>query len=493
MAGRAHPSLLRRAAAALGLAPRMSAAYDGAANTRRTREWKRVGGDANTITLREAASLIEAARHLARNNPDAVSGISVLVNNTVGTGIAPHVTPPRPDGPTRTDARRRAVEAVLKAHCDTTAIDADGLSTLYGIERVAYQALVQDGEVLLRRRRRRAEDALPLPFQIQVLEADYLDRSRNETVTVDGAVVGRIVQGVEFDALGRRVAYWLYREHPSGQIMPWRFESVRISADDIVHLFRIDRPGQVRGIPWLAPAVPVFMELHAYLDAQLVRQKIAAMYGAFVYSPESASIAGTETETENGQTIETETLEPGLKTVLPPGWDIRFSSPPDVGGLETVTPLYQRRIARALGITYEALTGDLSGVNFSSARMGWLEMNRGIQAMQQAMILPQMCLPIERWLREAIAIQTGSAEPFGLIWSMPRRDMIDPAKEVGALADMVAAGFRTRSSVIRELGDDPDDVRREFADDAVAEAALGLAFDAPAPTAAAPAPTTQEP
>ena len=72
------------------------------------------------------------------------------------------------------------------------------------------RSLVESGEVLVRLRERRVEDGLPVPLQLQVLEADHLDSGKTEELR-DG---GFILQGIEFDALGRRRAYWLYPTHP---------------------------------------------------------------------------------------------------------------------------------------------------------------------------------------------------------------------------------------------------------------------------------------
>lgn len=61
----------------------------------------------------------------------------------------------------------------------------------------------------MRLRERRTEDRLPVPLQLQVLEADHLDSWKTEELR-DG---GFILQGIEFDALGRRRAYWLFPTH----------------------------------------------------------------------------------------------------------------------------------------------------------------------------------------------------------------------------------------------------------------------------------------
>jgi len=121
---------------------------------------------------------------------------------------------------------------------------------------------------------------LAVPLQLDLLEADHLDSTRTEN-TADG---GRIVQGVEFDPIGRRRAYWLHPTHPGEQLAPLTntYTSVRIQADGVAHLYKPLRPGQARGIPWLAPVIVSLRDLDEAQDYELVRMKMASALVAFV-------------------------------------------------------------------------------------------------------------------------------------------------------------------------------------------------------------------
>ena len=143
--------------------------------------------------------------------------------------------------------------------------------------------MLEGGEALVRLRYRRPEDALAVGLQLQVLEPEHLPVTLN-TLAESGNVIRA---GIEFDRLGRRVAYHLYRSHPEdGLLAPMSgtggMETVRVPADEIVHLFRPLRPGQIRGEPWLARALVKLNELDQYDDAELVRKKTAAMFAGFV-------------------------------------------------------------------------------------------------------------------------------------------------------------------------------------------------------------------
>ena len=97
----------------------------------------------------------------------------------------------------------------------------------------------------MRRRVRRSSDGLPVPLQLQILEADFLDTSKSGP---SGA--SRMVQGIEFDGLGRRQAYWLHGEHP-GDAFASRFGSIEsraVPASEIAHIYEKQR-AQARGVP----------------------------------------------------------------------------------------------------------------------------------------------------------------------------------------------------------------------------------------------------
>jgi len=133
-------------------------------------------------------------------------------------------------------------------------------------------------------------------------------------------------------------------------------------------------------------------------------------------------------------------------------------------------------VAAGVGITYAALTGDLSRTNFSSGRLGRIEMDQNIEAWQWLMLLPQMLDPLARWLAECLRDLPRATPEFTLEWVPPARFVSDPAREMRAWIDMISAGLVSRQEVIRRLGYDPADVLAEIVQDRDLEAANGLAF-----------------
>lgn len=467
----APAAALRRAQARARLAAlsRAQMAFDGATTGRRSQGWRVVSTDANAENLPALSRLRDVARDMVRNNPHAARGKAVLANNIVGTGIIPSI------GGTAPKTVKARLLDLVKRHLDTTACDASGRTNLYGLQHLVMATVAESGEALVRWRPRRAEDGLPLPFQMEVLEPDFIDSSKDGP-TPGG---GMMVQGLEFDGIGRLRGYWLYRQHP-GSYTGTSYESSFVPAAQVAHVFRTDRPGQARGVTWFAPVILKMRDLADYADAQLVRQKVAACFAAFIHAEEDVStvLASGAPRADNGGTYEVESLEPGMIQRLKPGEEVTFGTPPGVGEYANYKAAELRDIAVGLGVSYEALSGDLTGVNFSSGRMGWLEFQRNISAAQNFMLVPQLCGPVGRWFLEAAQMVIGrDLSAVSLMWTPPRREMINPREEVAASRDAIRSGLSSRPEEQRKLGYDPEDLDAETAAANARADELGLILD----------------
>jgi lambda family phage portal protein len=405
----------------------------------------------------------EHARDLVRNNGWAKRGVGAIVNAVVGWGISP-----RPQG----DAAQRSGE-VWQAWADSTECANTERATLSMLQRQAVRALVIDGEVLLRRRARRAIDGYALPLQVQVLEADYLDESKDGEVGTEG---GPIVQGVEHDRLGRRVAYWLFDAHP-GSDQTTGAPSRRVPAEDVIHLYEPERPEAVRGVSWLGTAIVALKDLDELEDAELMRQKIAACFAAFVTDTDGS---GSPLGTASDSSPEVDALEPGMIINLPPGKEVTFGTPP-VAPPDDLAKRTLRRIAVSLGITYEDLTGDYSQVNFSSARMARVAFQENVKAWQYQLVVPLLCDPTWRWAM--LAASTAGLVPDNVPrpeWTAPPLPMLEPDREGLAYQRLVRVGAMTLSEMVRERGGDPVRHWDEYAADLAALDARGIRLDSDA-------------
>lgn len=454
-----------RARIRLAMAERARAEYTGASQSRRTTSWRRTRLDANSeLNPRVQAALREVARDMVRNNPWASRALHAWATNLIGPGITFQVYRGTKIDQKLTDLARRFF--------DTTQCDASGRHDLYGLQLQAVKSIVEGGAALARRRWRRASDNLPVPFQIQLLEPDYLYAEQNGNLSGKAnAGTGYAINGIEFDQLGRRAAYWLHNAHPGSLRGGVERSASRVPARDIAHVFRADRIEQEHGATWFAPVIAKLQDFYDYDDAQLMRQKIAACFSVFKISDED----NIEASLDSDQTIEE--VEPGLIYDLKAGQDIKFASPPGVDGFSDYSKLTLQAVSAGMNMPYFVITGDLTGFNFASGRMGWLEFQRAITALQWTMFIPQFCREIERWFFEAAAVAGEDVRGAWMEWTPPRREMISPETEIPAIRDAIRSGQMTISEAAKLRGVDPDVFLAEWAADAAKLDDLGLIFD----------------
>ena len=280
--------------------------------TRRTENWYRSISDANAANGPSLAPLRELARDLRRNNGWAKRGVQAIVNNTVGWGILA-----KPSN--RSRARSERALDLWNDWATSTACDYDGQLDFYGLQRLAMECVAESGEVLIVRQPASTQDGLAIPMRLHVVEPDYLDTNRNGIV---GELGGPIIDGVEFDKFGRRVAYWMYTVHPGSQrLWTQKFQSIRTPADRVLHIYRVDRPGQIRGVSWLASAISRLKDYDDFEDAELMQQKVAACFGAFVTDIDGSNtpLGALQANTDSDGRRQIESLEPGHIEYLPPG------------------------------------------------------------------------------------------------------------------------------------------------------------------------------
>ena len=228
--------------------------------------------------------------------------------------------------------------------------------------------------------------------------------------------------------------------------------------DDFIHPFEIIRAGQVRGIPFGVAGFIKMADFSDYEDAQLIKQKTAAAFAAFVSNAE-------------GQGIENDTLEsiePGTIEYLNGGETIQFANPPLNGDYSEYSKKILQGIAAAYNITYEMLTTDYSNVNYTSYKAAKIDTIEGFRNLQYNMFVPQVCVPVWDWFMDACIIAGLSNTKLSCNardWTAPKVQMVDAVKETNANIAMISAGLTTWSEVIRESGREPDEMLEEYKTD----------------------------
>ena len=447
-----------------------ASAWDAAGSGKRLTYPQPENSAINSLLGNHLETLRSRARDMVRKNPYAFNIIETLVSNAVGTGI-------KPQSKAQNAEFRKAVQALWLRWSDEA--DSHGVNDFYGLQASICRSMIEGGECFVRFRVRRPEDGLSVPLQLQVLESEHLDTSADRLLSNGNAVRS----GIEFNKLGQREAYYLFREHPGEKTLVSAGESVRIPASEVLHIYKPLRPGQIRGEPWLSRVLLKLYELDQYDDAELVRKKTAAMFAGFItrLDPE-ANMMGEGAANEQGMALAG--LEPGTMQLLEPGEDVKFSNPSDVGAnYEAFMRQQLRAIAVGMGITYEQLTGDLTNVNYSSIRAGLIEFRRRCATLQHHVMVFQFCRPVwNRWielalLSGALPSQDKDTSIKDVKWIPQGFDWVDPLKDQQAQQMAVRNGFKSRAEVVSELGYDTEEIDQEIAADNARADQAGLILD----------------
>ena len=438
-------------------------AYEGASQRDGWRP-RRPGAAANTDHAADGQALRVRSRALVQNVPYMAQGLRALVANVVGTGIVPNWLGEDAD----------ALNAAWEKWVPQA--DADGRLDLYGLQAAAYRAMEQDGEVLIRLRPRRLTDGFAVPLQLQLLEIDWLDSSKMGRPDRAGEYV---INGIQYDALGRVSGYWLFDQHP-GEInttMRGRTSSSFVPADRIIHLYTPERPGQGRGFPRCAPVVARVRDLQVYEDSELQRKNLESRLSVLASGDVAAlsSPPAGEGTADPQRTGELGSLAGGAIIQIPMGMTTTVIEPKAAPGYVEYVKQQLHLIAAGFGVTYEMMTGDVTEVNFSSARVRMLDFRREAEMTQWTLLVPKLCMPICRAFADAAALAGVVRRPnYEIDHATPKWDYVNPDQDVKADLNEIAGGLSSISEKLRRRGYKPEAVFTELAADIKRLRELGL-------------------
>lgn len=476
-------TVVPKAKAQVTIQPR--AQYDAGGSGRRMRGWMPASSGPNKA-ITGLQNIRNRSRDANRNDWSGESSTQKWATNLIGIGITPRFK--------RIKSKTRKQILTDLWNDFVAQSDADGVLNLYGQQTLGVRAWLESGEFFMRRRYRRLNDGLVVPLQIQLIEADYVPLL--DADNWPGMPTGnRIRSGIEFNKSNRRTAYWVYKEHPGdgqGRSIGSN-DLVRVPAEDMRHVFEPKRIGQLRGVPGLAPVLARLRSIGDYDDAVLERQKLANLFVAFITrnmpgaDGDTDPLTGLPIEFAGGEPFAG--MQPGMTQELDPGQDVKFANPPEAG---TTYSDYMRTqnmgTAAAAGIPYEIFSGDIANVSDRTLRVIIQEFRRFAEQRQWQVIIPMMCQPVVEWFAEAGVlankIRLNEVDDVRRAEHAPHGwQYIHPVQDPQGKAMEVEKGFRSRSSVIAERGDDPDTVDDERAADEAREKLLGITSKPTAPAA----------
>lgn len=394
------------------------ARYDSAATTDdNRRHWANADSlsavGANSAHIRKR--LRERSRYEVANNSYARGILNTLSAYTVGAGPTLQLTYRGNDESVDPVELRKATQQVegLWANWAYVRKLAQKLSTMQ-------LAIDCDGEAFaMTTSATRPSMQTPVQLDVRLYECDHFDSQ-----------YGNDDAGVRIDASGEPVEYAFSADHPGDNLA--LAKSNWISADQVIHLFRTERPGQLRGIPRTTPALPLFAQLRRFTLATITAAETAADFAAILYSDQASEDGDLQQPWVRME------IERGALLTAPEGSRLAQlkAEHPNATYDEFVKAIL-REIARCLGVPAVLAIGDASSYNYSSGRLDMQAFNRQME-IDRAILIERDCLDrlLELWLDEALLIDSFLPDIFAQhaadfewrwMWSAPGH--VDRAKE----------------------------------------------------------------
>lgn len=337
--------------------PQYRNAFMASAVNRLTTSWYTTLLGPNRQIQNDVKRLRGLSRHLARNDVYTARYLSLVETRVVGPdGIhfQPRIQNSQLDylEPVNTELVRGWTEWKTMAGIDGR--------QFIDIEQLAVKTVAQDGEVFVRVITDKRVNKYGIALQL--MDADLLDNDYNDLNAPNN---NTIVQGVEVDRLGVVVAYHFWTQHPDDFKNGVTITRERIEADEILHLYRPDRVGQLRGLPWTTKSMYFIARLHEYMDAELVAAQAAASQIATIETADNDASAYL-----NNDQREVLEMEPGVMIRLAPGEKMNpWNSARPTNAFDPFVKTLLHGIASGFNVSYSTLASDMSEDNYSSARM----------------------------------------------------------------------------------------------------------------------------
>lgn len=452
------------------------------------------GKSADAELLPDLATLRSRSRQLNRDHPTAAGATNLMVSEIVGANGLRVQARCKADGPERAAAIGRGpriTEATAKrfnAQAERVWQDSDLLDDAG--QQLLVRTLLESGEALVHPYEGERRDR-SVTLDLDYIEPDRLmtpvDRLTNNNRPID--------DGIEKNAAGRPVAYWIAKQHPGdGSVFLSRDDFDRVDAANIYHLYRKLRPGQSRGAPWLTPVMRKLHALDQYDKSHAMAALVQCCLAAVVKNTAEAGIdmAAVNADGTDAKGNQLQDIHPGKFLYLSPGEEIDVINPSSPhNNYDGYMAAGLRAVGQGLSVPYPKVSGDWGGVNYSNARTLLMEMRRTVQ-MYQRMLARLIVWVYRLVIEEAVLRGLVDAPDFAArrrdylraVCIPPGWEWIDPSKEVAAYIDQQKHGFRTYSDICAMLGDDFEELlERRVRERDMLEAA-GLPFpvaDMPAP------------
>ena len=369
---------------------------------------------------------------------------------------------------------------------DACECDASGKHTLGQLQEQLLDSYFTHGEVLALLPRI-ARPGTTTAVKVKLLPPHKLVQDTAETIGM--------YQGVTMGDWGFPLRYRVELATAYGLEQPVEVDAFTPDGDQqVIHVFR-GTPGQVRGITPFVHALRIIKQYDQLSDATLQKALIDAIFAATMESPSPTNDILQALQDEGEQGIGAGSMSDYLSSKaawyentkidlgrggriahLFPGEKLALTTSARISGdYEAFSKFLLREIARCMGLSFEAMTGDYSGATYSSVRMSSSELWPLTVSRRKHIVARVLQDIFMAWLDEEILtgrvpFKGGPAAYFAsrkalcrTDWRGPPKPQADDLKAAKAMEVLKNLGIASDEQLCAELGTDHVDVYEQRA------------------------------
>ena len=434
--------------------------------------WIASGKDADADIVDNIETLRNRSRDLYMGSPLATGALKTVRTNVVGSGLALDAqVDAKFLGLTEEQARawEEATEREWRLWSGSVDCDAERRQNFFQLQSLVLLSALMSGDVFV------MMPVIKRPGSVYDLRIGLIEADRVCNPASNIPANANVLGGVEVGQYGETVAYWVAKHHPNAHSrlnVKLQQEWKRVPAfgsmtgrRNVLHIMcDVERPGQRRGVPLLAPVIESLKQLTRYSEAELMAAVVSGMFTVFIKSNTPQSPLGQMFDPAQQLDKDPNVYELGAGAIvgLDENESIETANPgrPNANFDGFVTSI-SRQIGAALEIPYELLVKNFTA-SYSASRASLLEAWKMFR-MRREWLISNFCQPIyEEWLTEAVLKGRISAPGFfddpaikaawcGAEWYGDCQGQLDPLKEANAAKVRVEEGFSTREREAAEL------------------------------------------
>lgn len=276
----------KRAKSKMFLGALESVGYNVPGSSKRSmRGWFTSGGSANADTLLDLDASRSGSRDLYMNTPIATAILRRLSTNVVGSGLNfQSRLDPESLGITSAQAilKEKEIEREWKLWSTSKDCDITRTSNFNQLQYLAFLSAKMSGDVFVLLPHKKIKNN-PYSLRIQLIEGDQVSNPDYQ----DDPTNERLQGGIQTDVHGAPEKIWVRTTHPGGIDLESKWIPISIYGKEsgrknILHIFDKERPGQYRGMPFLAPVLDKLKMLTRLSEAELMASLVTAFFTVFI-------------------------------------------------------------------------------------------------------------------------------------------------------------------------------------------------------------------